>query len=109
MGRKVGEIIKERREELQITKSALARKLGCSPQNIESLEKRKSIDFDLAEKLSEILNFDLFAHYRGHYADIQADVEELNHKLQEIKDKYMQLLEKHTQLLERITLEQQLR
>lgn len=101
MEKKVGHIIKERREQLRMTKSAFARELKCSPQNIESLENRKSIDFELAERICEILDFDLFAFYRGHSFSTQVNVDELEHKLQEIKDKYTQLLEKHTQLLER--------
>ena len=103
MEKRVGHIIKERREQLRMTKSALARELKCSPQNIESLEGRKSIDFELAERLCDILDFDLFAFYRGHSFSTQASVDELEHKLQEIKDKYTQLLEKHTQLLERMS------
>ena len=104
MRRKVGEIIKERREEIQMSKSALARKLGCTPQNIDSLENRKSVDFEFAERLSEVLDFDLFGHYQGRPRAKQATIEELERNLQEIKDKYTQLLEKHTQLLERIAL-----
>ena len=105
MAKMVGHIIKERREQLRMTKSALARALACSPQNIESLENRKSVDFELAERLCEILDFDLFAYYRGHSFGKQVDNEELQLKLQEIKDKYTQLLEKHTLLLERIALQ----
>lgn len=88
-----------------MTKSALARALGCSPQNIESLENRKSIDFELAERLCEILDFDIFAYYRGHAFGAQGPNEEMERKLHEIKDKYTQLLEKHTLLLERIALQ----
>ena len=88
-----------------MTKSALARALACSPQNIESLENRKSIDFELAERICEVLDFDIFAYYRGHSIGVQASKEELERKLHEIKDKYTQLLEKHTLLLERIALQ----
>lgn len=105
MAKMVGMIIKERREQIHMTKSALSRALGCSPQNIESLENRKSVDFELAERLCEILDFDLFAYYRGHSFGKQVDNEELQLKLQEIKDKYTQLLEKHTLLLERIAMQ----
>jgi|GEM_PF-2362330 len=103
MKKKVGLIIKERRIQLNLSKSALARKLGCSPQNIDSLENRKSIDFELAEKMSEVLDFDLFAAYRGSAVGRPVDVSEYEAKIQDINDKYTQLLEKYSSLLERIS------
>jgi transcriptional regulator with XRE-family HTH domain len=106
MSKKVGQIIKARREHLNLTKSALARRLGCSPQNIDSLENRKSIDFELAERMCEVLDFDLFAYYRGQSNLTQSDPSEFEAKLQEINNKYTQLLEKYTLLLERITTNQ---
>ncbi len=106
MKKKVGQIIKERREHLNLSKSALARLLGCSPQNIDSLENRKSIDFELAERMCEVLDFDLFEYYRGKSSRKQVDTSELEAKLLESNQKYMQLLEKYTSLLERVTTNQ---
>ena len=106
MKKKVGQLIKERRVQLNLSKSALARKLGCSPQNIDSLENRKSIDFELAEKMSEILDFDLFAAYRGSPIGRVVDIESLEAKLQDINDKYTVLLEKYSKVLERISINQ---
>ena len=106
MKKKVGQIIKERRVQLNLSKSALARKLGCSPQNIDSLENRKSIDFELAEKMCEVLDFDLFAYYRGSAIGRAIDTTELEAKLQEINEKYTQLLEKYTRLLEKFSINQ---
>jgi len=106
MKKKVGQIIKERRIQLNLSKSALARKLGCSPQNIDSLENRKSIDFELAEKMSEVLEFDLFAAYRGSPIGQVVDTEVLEAKLQDINDKYTLLLEKYTNVLERFSTNQ---
>lgn len=103
MTKGVGEIIKERREALHMSKSVLARQLGCSPQNVDSLEKRKSIDFEQAQKIAEILDFDIFAFYQSHGVDEQVKVKKLERKLLEISNKYTLLLEKHTQLLERLT------
>lgn len=101
MRKKVGQIIKERRIQLNLSKSALARKLGCSPQNIDSLENRKSIDFELAEKMCEVLDFDLFAYFRGPSHGKPVETSELEAKLLEINGKYTLLLEKYTTLLER--------
>jgi transcriptional regulator with XRE-family HTH domain len=106
MKKKVGQIIKERREQLNLSKSALARKLGCSPQNIDSLENRKSIDFELAERMCEILDFDLFAYFRGPSHGRPVETSELEAKFQEINIKYTQLLEKYTLLLERNSINQ---
>jgi len=62
--RPVGEIIMDRRKEVEMTKSELTRRLGCSPQNIDSLETRKSIDFELAVKINTIMDFDIFTFYQ---------------------------------------------
>ena len=106
MSKKVGQIIKARREHLNLSKSALARRLGCSPQNIDSLENRKSIDFELAEKMCEVLEFDLFAAYRGAAIGKVEDTSALEAKLQDINDKYTLLLEKYTNVLERFSTNQ---
>ena len=95
----VGEIIRKRREEVGISKSMLARRMGCSPQNIDSLEKRKSIDFELAQRVSMILDFDVFESYR--VKKDESDTEkELREELARISSKYIALLEKHNILLE---------
>jgi len=90
--RPVGEIIRDRRTELGMTKSELARRLGCSPQNIDSLEQRKSIDFELAVKINAILDFDLFTFY-------QVGPSKEARELVELQRKYIELQEKYTNLL----------
>lgn len=84
--RPVGEIIRDRRIELEMTKSELARRLGCSPQNIDSLETRKSIDFELAVKINAILDFDIFTFYQvGPSKEVR--------ELVDLQRKYIDLLE----------------
>lgn len=84
--RPVGELIKERRQQILVTKSELARRLGCSPQNIDSLETRKSIDFELAVKINAILDFDIFTFY-------QVGPSKEARELVELQRKYIRLIE----------------
>jgi len=89
----VGEIIKERRISQGISKSDLARRLGCSPQNIDSLEQRKSIDFELAVKINAILDFDLFTYYQVGPSKEARELIELQRRYIELQEKYSTLLE----------------
>jgi len=85
--RPAGEIIRDRRKELEMSKSEFARRLGCSPQNIDSLETRKRIDFELAVKINAILDFDIFTFY-------QVGPSKEARELVELQRKYISLLEK---------------
>jgi len=100
MIKSVGKIIKDQREKKGLTKTQFAKKLGCSPQNIDSLESRKSIDFELAQRICLVLEFDLFDNYRV-YKNGQSLLEkELSDQLNAINQKYTDLLERHNLLLE---------
>jgi ribosome-binding protein aMBF1 (putative translation factor) len=100
MVKAVGLLIKDQREKRGMTKTSLAKQLGCSPQNIDSLESRKSIDFELGQRISVVLEFDLFDYYRVFRDDESAIGEEYKRELVIITNKYMKLLEKHNRLLE---------
>ncbi|MFH0762246.1 MAG: helix-turn-helix transcriptional regulator [Bacteroidota bacterium] len=89
---KAGSIIRARREEVGITKSEFARRLGCSPQNIDSLEQRKSIDFELAVKINAILDFDIFIFYQVGPSKEARELVELQRKYIELQEKYQELL-----------------
>lgn len=101
MSKSVGEIIKNQRVYRGMSKSELAKRLGCSPQNVDSLETRKSIDFEMAQRLSLILEFDLFDHYRVYKAAESEKEKAHAFELSELKVKYMDLLERHNHLLEK--------
>ncbi len=100
MAKMVGKLISEQRERRGLTKSMFAKKLGCSPQNVDSLESRKSIDFELAQKISLILEFDIFEYYRVYQNDQSIKEKQLKKKLDELNAKYTILLEKYNGLLE---------
>jgi transcriptional regulator with XRE-family HTH domain len=100
MAKAVGEIIRDQREQKRLSKSAFARKLGCSPQNIDSLESRKSIDFEMAQKISLILEFDIFESFRVFHNDQSIKEKRLAKKHTELSAKYTTLLEKYNSLLE---------
>ncbi len=88
----VGEIIKARRKQLNVTLKELAEGLGTSTQNISSLEKRQSIDFRMAMKINRILQFDIFTHFQEpEYKDQMINI--LEKKLLDLQEKYIKLLE----------------
>ena len=99
MIKKVGQVIKERRQEVGMTKAEFARRLKCKPQNIDSLEMRKSIDFELAQKICMVLKFDLFESYRVFKSGKTREEVMLNKELESLKGKYIELLEKYSSLL----------
>jgi transcriptional regulator with XRE-family HTH domain len=99
MANHVGDIIKQRREVVGMSKATLAKRLGCSPQNIDSLEHRKSIDFELAQKISIILEFDLFSYYRV-FGPNKEDLELSIADTRNLSRKYIELLERYNELLE---------
>ena len=100
MAKLVGEVIRDQREQRGLTKSAFARKLSCSPQNVTSLESRKSIDFELAQRISLILEFDIFESFRVFHNDQSIKEKRLEKKHSELSSKYPLLLEKYNSLLE---------
>ena len=100
MANNVGEIIRQRREVVGMSKATLAKRLGCSPQNIDPLERRKSIDFELAQKISIILEFDLFSYYRV-FGPNKEDLDLSIAGTQNLSRKYIELLERYNELLER--------
>jgi transcriptional regulator with XRE-family HTH domain len=100
MAKMIGKVIQEQRELKGLTKSSFARKLGCSPQNVDSMESRKSIDFELAQRISLILEFDIFESFRVYHNDQSIKEKRLDKKYSELSSKYTKLLEKYNQLLE---------
>ncbi len=102
MIRNVGEIVKQRRLQVGMSKVTLAKKLGCSPQNVDSLEKRKSIDFELAQRISLLLDFDLFSYYRMPDPEQETILSDLQRTIAQLTEKYVQVLEKNNELHERI-------
>lgn len=100
MSKPVGEIIKEQREFRGMTKTIFAKKLHCTPQNIDSIERRKSIDFELAQRISLVLEFDIFQSYRVENSELSKKEEILQTKLNDLTLKYTVLLEKYNLLLE---------
>lgn len=101
MVRPVGDIIREQRESKGITKALFARRLGCSPQNIDSIEQRKSIDFELAQKISTILEFDVFQDYRVIPSGASEREMKLENDLREVTRRYTDLLERYNNTLEK--------
>lgn len=61
----IGKIIEKRLKECGMAKSELARRAKVSPQLIQSILKRPSIDTDVLRRVSVVLDYDFFIHYMG--------------------------------------------
>lgn len=59
----IGEVILKRMDELGMTRSELARRIGTSPQNLGKILKRRSVDTQRLLKLSKVLKQDFFQYY----------------------------------------------
>lgn len=59
----IGEKIREKARELRIGPTEISRKINTSIQNVYGIFKRKSIDTELLQNLSEAMNFDFFSYY----------------------------------------------
>ena len=59
----LGNLIKQRLQEIGMNKSELARRINTTPQNVYGIFKRKSIDTELLRKISNVLEYDFFQHY----------------------------------------------
>jgi transcriptional regulator with XRE-family HTH domain len=59
----IGELVQKRMDELGMTQSELARRVGTSSQNLGKMLKRSSIDTQRLLKLSKALRFDFFQYY----------------------------------------------
>ena len=59
----LGNLIKQRLQEIGMNKSELARRINTTPQNVYGIFKRKSVDTELLRKISNVLEYDFFQHY----------------------------------------------
>ena len=60
----IGEKIKQRAKELRIGPTELGKLIFTSKQNVSGIYKRKSIDVESLQKISQALNYDFFQYYR---------------------------------------------
>jgi transcriptional regulator with XRE-family HTH domain len=111
----IGKLIRERLEEIGMSKSEFSRRINTSPQNVYGIFKRKSIDTELLQQISEVLKFDFFSYYGQHalvthdsvsgYGDperkaAKADPQDPCRKVQEQADKEISYLKRIIELLE---------
>ncbi|HTL81269.1 MAG TPA: helix-turn-helix transcriptional regulator [Bacteroidia bacterium] len=59
----IGKLIRHHLDELGMSKSEFARRIGTSPQNLYGIFKRKSCDTELLREISRVLNYDFFSFY----------------------------------------------
>jgi transcriptional regulator with XRE-family HTH domain len=69
----IGELILKRMDELGMTRSELARRIGTSSQNLGKILKRRSTDTQRLLKISKALKMDFFQYY-----SVQLPPEELS-------------------------------
>ena len=70
----IGERIRKRMEEQQISIVWLAKHLSCSRTNVYKLLNKYSLDTEILAKISKLLDFDFFSLYSE---EIQKDKEKL--------------------------------
>lgn len=61
---KIGDIIKEKMQEKNMSISKLARLASCSRGALHGVFERQSIDTDFLQVISEILEYDFFSCYQ---------------------------------------------
>jgi transcriptional regulator with XRE-family HTH domain len=59
----IGRLIENRRSEVGMTKSELARRLNMRSQSLTHIINSPSINTQLLQRISEALNYDFFQHY----------------------------------------------
>lgn len=62
----VGELIKVRIQELDISSDRICAFIPCTPSELREMMTKKSLDCDLLLKLSKILQYDFFRLYSQH-------------------------------------------
>ena len=78
MGFHLGQKVKEVAESKGYSQSALGKKINLSKPGVASMYKRSGIDTDLLIKLTEVLEYDFFAHVYEHKSLIKFKQEELS-------------------------------
>jgi transcriptional regulator with XRE-family HTH domain len=105
----IGKIIKQKVEESGINKSEFSRRINTTPQNVYGIFKRKSIDTDLLDKISHVLDIDFFAYYNhplnvvkegkpGYSRGESGRINELLHELEKYKSELAQARKEITYL-----------
>jgi plasmid maintenance system antidote protein VapI len=62
----IGEIVREKVQEKEITFSSFAKSIGVQRQNIEkTIFGKRSLDVEILMRISETLDFDFFQYYRN--------------------------------------------
>ena len=60
MDKKIGQLIKERVEHVNMEVTAFAKAIGTERSNAYHIFQRESIDTDLLKKIGQVLNYDFF-------------------------------------------------
>ncbi|MCK4661867.1 MAG: helix-turn-helix transcriptional regulator [Bacteroidales bacterium] len=108
----MGIIIKQRVDELGISKAEFARRINTTSQNIYGIFKRKSIDTNLLIKISQVLNHNFFQYFTSSVIKVKEEKEMLNSnisivdlsdKISNIENK-LQIAQKEISLKDKIIL-----
>lgn len=76
----IGVVIESKMRERHLSNADFARRLGMSKQNVGALLKRRSIQCQLLEKISDALLYDFFQHYSTSLEDLRRENMELKSK-----------------------------
>jgi hypothetical protein len=103
----IGEIIKRKMIERQVTKAELARRLFVKPQSIDYMLTRKSIDTDTLYKVSLALDYDFAQLYSIRKNQINSD--KTNFAGKKAKTKVMIEMELDEEDIERLRLKDKIK
>jgi len=82
----IGRLIENRVKELGMAKAEFARRINTSPQNVNDLFKRKSIDTEFLTEISKVLDFNFFTLLGDENAEPKLEAVSEN-KVKEINNK----------------------
>lgn len=70
----IGKIIQAKVEEKNLSIVSFARMLSCSRTNVYKIFERTSIDTNLLERISKVLNYDFFLEYSQNIIEREQNV-----------------------------------
>ena len=81
----IGNEIKKRMGELNLPVVTFAKKINRTRNNIYSIYRRKTIDTDLLQKISQVLRLDFFKLYTDN-SIINKEIDELRKRIERLKE-----------------------
>lgn len=93
----IGNLILKKLNAIGMSKSEFARRINKSPQNVQDIFTRTSIDTALLQSISKVLEFNFFTLYTNEQTTLtKKDFHQLNEKLNAMADAMQLLVEQNS-------------